>query len=58
MTSALAIAFLQYVGPDKRYARGKSLTSGRSSDFGYLASCDGYCDDAEDFLLEVLGGES
>ena len=30
----------------------------RCRDFGYLATCDGCCDDAEDFLLEVLGGES
>src|ERR1700694_2619192 len=40
------------------YAAGQRLTSARCSDFGYLASCDGCCDDAEDFLLEVLGGES
>jgi hypothetical protein len=34
------------------------FTTVRCSDFGYLASSDGCCDDAEDFLMEVLGGES
>jgi hypothetical protein len=32
--------------------------SEQCSDFGYLASYDGCCDDAEDFLLEVLSGET
>src|ERR1700733_9179280 len=37
---------------------GQVFPSVQCRDFGYLAWCDGCCDDAEDFLLEVLGGES
>ncbi len=33
------------------------FTSERCRDFGYLVTYDGCCDDAEDFLLEVLGSE-
>jgi hypothetical protein len=39
-------------------ATGQTLPSVRCRDFGYLAWCDGCCDDTEDFLMEVLGGES
>src|ERR1035438_6219737 len=38
--------------------RDNTSPSVRCSDFGYLASSDACCDDAEDFLMEVLGGES
>ena len=57
MTSALAIVFLRW-GSDDGHARGQRLTSAWFSDFGYLALGNGCCDDAEDFLLEVLGGET
>jgi hypothetical protein len=42
---------------DHRYATGQRLTSAESCDFGYLVTGDGCCDDAEDFLMEVLGSE-
>src|SRR5208283_4245707 len=45
-------------GAPRGDATGQCFTCVRSSDFGYLVWCDGCCDDAEDFLLEVLGGES
>ncbi len=60
MTSAFCHChhLLRYGGCADVRATGQELTSARFSDFGYLAWCDGCCDDAEDFLLEVLGGES
>lgn len=33
---------------------GQRLTPVPRSDFGYLASCDGYCDDAEDFRIRKI----
>jgi hypothetical protein len=33
---------------------GQRLTPVSCSDFGYLASCDGYCDDAEDFQIRKI----
>lgn len=33
---------------------GQRLTPVRRSDFGYLASCDGCCDDAEDFRIRKI----
>jgi hypothetical protein len=44
--------------PIRQCATGQTLPSVQCHDFGYLVWGDGCCDDTEDFLMEVLGGES
>jgi hypothetical protein len=47
-----------HLGPAQKATNGQTLPSVRCHDFGYLVSGNGCCDDAEDSLLEVLGGDS